>query len=380
MENSIAVIMDCCDGSDEWDSGIECPNICEALGSEARSEAQHRRAINEAGWQKRGELALEGKKIMEEKARELEKLREELSSLLQRKTEAEEAKNIAENLENEAKREVDEKWEEEKKRQLTEKAQNLLNQMDNDEDGRRDAEPDEIKSAYRRLAKQLHPDRNQDDPQAQEKFQDLGEAYEVLSDQNKREIYDKHGEEGVKKMGDGGGFGGHDPFSSFFGDFFGHGSNEHDEETPRGADVTFDLYVTLEEVEVEVGADNGQEVRFIGEGEPHIEGDPGDLVVKIRVQPHSRFERKGMDLYTNVTVSLQQALSGFEITWPGARIRKKDEGMPSMTNNNQKGILYVTFDVEFPRGEFTAEQKKQLAELLAQNGFEPKVYNGLQGF
>lgn len=54
--------------------------------------------------------------------------------------------------------------------------------------------------------------------------------------------------------------------------------------------------------------------------------------------------------------------------------------MPSMTNNNQKGILYVTFDVEFPRGEFTAEQKKQLAELLAQNGFEPKVYNGLQGF
>jgi len=66
-------------------------------------------------------------------------------------------------------------------------------------------------------------------------------------------------------------------------------------------------------VEIEVGVDNGQEVRFIGEGEPHIEGDPGDLVVKLRVQPHDRFERKGMDLYTNVTVSLQQALSGFEV-------------------------------------------------------------------
>ncbi|CAK5081823.1 unnamed protein product [Meloidogyne enterolobii] len=328
---------------------------------------------------------------------------------------------------------------------------------------KRDAEPDEIKSSFKKLALKLHPDKNQDDPAAQEKFQDLREAYEVLGDQKKRDIYDKHGEEGVKKMDDGsGGFGGHDPFSSFFGDFFGHGSHEHDEETPRGADVIFDLYVTLEEVykgkfvevkrkksvykqtsgtrecncrhemrtqqlgagrfqmfqvrvcdqcpnvklerqnkilevEVEVGVDNGQEVRFIGEGEPHIEGDPGDLVVKLRVQPHARFERKGMDLYTNVTVSLQQALSGFEldivhldghkvhitrdkITWPGARIRKKDEGMPSLTNNKQRGILYVTFDVEFPRGEFSAEQKKQLAELLAQDKFEPKVYNGLQGY
>ena len=54
--------------------------------------------------------------------------------------------------------------------------------------------------------------------------------------------------------------------------------------------------------------------------------------------------------------------------------------MPSLTNNNQRGILYVTFDVEFPRGEFNAEQRKQLAELLTQDGFKPKVYNGLQGF
>lgn len=62
-----------------------------------------------------------------------------------------------------------------------------------------------------------------------------------------------------------------------------------------------------------MGADNGQEVRFIGEGEPHIEGDPGDLIFKIRVEPHRQFERRGMDLYTNVTISLQQALSGFEV-------------------------------------------------------------------
>jgi DnaJ family protein B protein 11 len=59
--------------------------------------------------------------------------------------------------------------------------------------------------------------------------------------------------------------------------------------------------------------DNGQEIRFAGEGEPHIEGEPGDLIFKVRVQPHNIFERRGLDLYTNVTISLVQALSGFEM-------------------------------------------------------------------
>lgn len=104
-----------------------------------------------------------------------------------------------------------------------------------------------------------------------------------------------------------------------------------------------------------------------------------------------------MDLYTNVTISLQQALNGFKmeithldghkveiirekITWPGARIRKKDEGMPSISDNNSKGILYVTFDVEFPRGELTEEEKEAVTTLLKQNDFETKIYNGLQGY
>ena len=97
------------------------------------------------------------------------------------------------------------------------------------------------------------------------------------------------------------------------------------------------------EVEIEVGSDEGHEQRFVGDGEPHIEGDPGDLIFKLRIHKHKVFERRGLDLYTNVTISLQQALTGFEmdiehldghkvhitrdkVTWPGARIRKRDEG------------------------------------------------------
>ncbi|KAI1719951.1 dnaJ domain-containing protein [Ditylenchus destructor] len=318
----------------------------------------------------------------------------------------------------------------------------------------------QIKSAYREKAKVLHPDVNKSED-AEEQFQDLTSAYEVLSDEEKRNVYDRSGEEGVQKMGEGFGSADHSPFSSFFGDFFG-GSQERDEETPRGADVVVDLYVTLEElyqgnfveirrkksvykqtsgtrecncrhemrtqqlgagrfqmfqvrvcdqcpnvmlvaqtktleVEIEVGADDGHEQKFVGEGEPHIEGEPGDLIFKLRVQKHKIFERRGLDLYTNVTISLQQALSGFEmdithldghkvhisrdkVTWPAARIRKKDEGMPSLTDNNVRGLLYVTFDVEFPRGEFTSEQKQQIAELLKQDDFQLKTYNGLQGY
>lgn len=72
-------------------------------------------------------------------------------------------------------------------------------------------------------------------------------------------------------------------------------------------------FVISFQVEVEVGAEEGQEQVFVGEGEPHIEGDPGDLKFVTRIKKHPRFERRGMDLFTNVTISLQQALSGFEI-------------------------------------------------------------------
>ena len=331
----------------------------------------------------------------------------------------------------------------------------------------RNANLNQIKKAYRKLAKEFHPDKNKDDPKAAEKFQDLGAAYEVLSDEDKRKTYDRGGEEALKREG---GFGGgSDPFSSFFGDFgFGFGFDDGrqsrgERETPKGNDVVMDLWVSLEElysgnfvelvrskgvykpgkgtrkcncrqemvtrqlgpgrfqmlqqtvcdecpnvklvqeervleVEIEQGMRDGQEQKFVAEGEPHIDGEPGDLRVRIKSKAHKVFERRGDDLYTNVTIPLIDALSGFEmslkhldghevlvkrdkITWPGARMRKPGEGMPNYENNNLRGMLFITFDIDFPKGELSQEQKDQLKVIFSESSSnERKAYNGLRGY
>jgi len=332
---------------------------------------------------------------------------------------------------------------------------------------RRNADTNTIKKAYRKLAKEMHPDKNPDDPEANEKFQDLGVAYETLKDPDTRKIYDRGGEEALQKNERGGGGG--DPFSSFFGgggspfdDFFGFGGQQGGErEVQRGANIVIPLWVTLEElyvgnfvemthnkpvmkpakgtrkcncrqemvtrslgpgrfqmtqqqvcddcpnvkfvseehhleVEVEPGMMDGMEHKFHAEGEPHMDGEPGDLLLQIRTYPHSHFERRGDDLYTNVTLSLVDALSGFEmdiehldghlvhvsrekITWPGARIRKKGEGMPNYENNNLFGTMYITFDVAFPKGEISESDKQAISKMLNQDPISA-VYNGLGGF
>lgn len=318
----------------------------------------------------------------------------------------------------------------------------------------------EIKKKYRALARTLHPDKHKDDPLASQKFSSINDAYSVLSNEEKREQYDRCGEECLKKDDI---MGGTDPFASFFGDFgfsFGGGGHEH-RDTPKGATIVMDLFVTLEElyngnfveitrnkpvmkaakgtrkcncrqemstrqlgpgrfqmvqqtvcdecpnvrlvneertleVEIEPGMVDSQETRFVAEGEPHVDGDPGDLVLRIKTMPHDVFERRGDDLYTNVTLSLQDALVGFsmeidhldgrkvlitrdKITWPGARIRKKGEGMPNYENNNLHGTLYITFDVEFPKNDLTEQDKEAIKSILKQESVN-KVYNGLRGF
>lgn len=154
----------------------------------------------------------------------------------------------------------------------------------------------------------------------------------------------------------------------------------------------------LLEFEVEQGMRDGQEERFVAEGEPHADGEPGDLKIRIKTAPHSVFERRGDDLYTNMTISLLDALVGFQcqlshldghkvlikrdkITWPGARMRKPGEGMPNYENNNLKGTLLITFDVDFPKGELSEQQREMIKNVLAESGGkDPKPYNGLRGY
>lgn len=152
----------------------------------------------------------------------------------------------------------------------------------------------------------------------------------------------------------------------------------------------------LLEVEIEPGMKDGQEQIIRGEGEPHIDGDPGDLRIRVKTKPHAIFERRGDDLYTNVTVSLTDALIGFEmtiphldghkvqikrdkITWPGARMRKPNEGMPNYDNNSQRGTLYITYDVDFPKGELSEEEKQEIKAILKEAS-KTKAYNGLRGY
>ena len=131
-------------------------------------------------------------------------------------------------------------------------------------------------------------------------------------------------------------------------------------------------------------------------GEPHIDGEPGDFKFRVVELKHAVFERRGHDLYTNITIPLQDALTGFDIsinhldghpvrvqrdrvTWPGARIKKAKEGMPLYDDNNSKGDLYITFDVEFPKGEMKPENKEAVKNILQQTSAHT-VYNGLQGY
>ncbi|GMI76029.1 hypothetical protein like AT3G62600 [Hibiscus trionum] len=307
------------------------------------------------------------------------------------------------------------------------------------------ASDEQIKRAYRKLALKYHPDKNPGNEEANKRFADISNAYEVLSDSEKRGIYDRYGEDGLKQHAASGGGGGmgvnmHDIFSSFFG-----GSTmEEEEKIVKGDDVIVELEATLEDlymggtlkvwreknilkpapgkrrcncrnevhhrqigpgmfqqmteqvceqcqnvkyeregynltVDIEKGMQDGQEVVFYEDGEPIIDGEPGDLKFLIRTAPHDRFKREGNDLHTTATITLVQALVGFEktikhlddhsvdigykgITKPKEVRKFKGEGMP-LHSSKKKGILYVTYDVLFPTS-LTEDQKSKIKELL----------------
>jgi len=290
----------------------------------------------------------------------------------------------------------------------------------------RNASEKEIKKAYRKLAQKYHPDKNPGDKRAEEQFKRVNEAYEVLSDPEKRRKYDQLGAEWRRWQQAGRGpegfdwsrwqaqpggvhvefrnvedlFGGRSPFSDFFEQIFGGIGGvgaEQFTEVPFGQqDIEHQVEISLEEafqgtkrllhvdghrleVKIPPGVKTGSRVRVAGQGGGLRGGVRGDLYLRIKVRPHSRFKRKGDDLHCTVTTDLYTAILGGEVTVPGLSgplqltippetqpgrvFRLRGQGMPKLKNPGQRGNLYVKLQVRLP--EKLTEKEKSLFRELA---------------
>ncbi len=230
----------------------------------------------------------------------------------------------------------------------------------------RTATPEEIKKAYRKLALQFHPDKNPGDKKSEEKFKEISEAYDTLSDEKKREMYDQFGHAGAQAgfggaggpFGGGGfggfrgGFGGDEPgnqdqFQDVFGDVFseifgGRGGAGRQRRSQKGADLRYTLSLTFEEaalgceklihfvrqragreetaklsVTVPAGVKENQKLKLANEGDTSAPNGPaGDLYVIINVQEHPLFRRDDNDVVMDLPISYVHALLGTQVEIP----------------------------------------------------------------
>ncbi|CAN8252532.1 unnamed protein product [Cochlearia groenlandica] len=330
------------------------------------------------------------------------------------------------------------------------------------------ASSNDLKKAYKKSAMKIHPDKGGDP----EKFKELGQAYEVLSDPEKREIYDQYGEDALKE-GMGGGGGGQDPFD-IFSSFFGGGGSGRGRRQRRGEDVVHPLKVCLEdvylgiskklslprnalcskckglgsksgasmkcggcqgsgmkvsirqvghgmiqqmqhachdcsgtgetisdrdrcpqckgekvvsekkvlEVAVEKGMQHNQKITFNGQADEAPDTVTGDIVFVVQQKEHPKFKRKGNDLFVEHTLSLTEALCGFqfvlthldkrqllvksnpgEVVNPDSYKSISEEGMPIYQRPFMKGNMYIHFTVEFPES-LSLDQIKAIETVL----------------
>lgn len=282
----------------------------------------------------------------------------------------------------------------------------------------RNAGEDDIRKAYRKLAMQYHPDRNPNDKQAEERFKEINEAYQVLSDPQKRAHYDQLGSDysnwqrrgapgdfnwdqysggfpgGVRvEYGDLDDlFGGAGGFSDFFRTIFGReaqgatGTRTRARQQPQGYQQ--ELEITLDEaykgttrlletdgkrkqVRIPAGVRTGSKVRVPGVGPNGL-----DLYLIVDVKDDPRFERRGNDLHTTATVDVFIALLGGEAdvetlggkvklnipagTQPEQVFRLAGRGMPSVKNADEKGDLYVRLKVQVPK--YLSPKQRELLE------------------
>jgi molecular chaperone DnaJ len=263
----------------------------------------------------------------------------------------------------------------------------------------RGASADEIKRAFRSLARELHPDVSEA-PDAEQRFREIVEAYEVLSNSERRELYDRFGHAGLRSGGNGaepetpvhacpacGGSGRLRQVSrSVFGEFVRTGTCptcsgsgklvEHPCGDCHGAGRVIEER-TLE-VEIPAGIHDGQRIRLSGEGHAGtLGGRAGDVYVEVRVRPDERFVREGNDVYTTVDLTVTQAALGATVsvptlegdleltfepgTQPGEIRVLRGRGLPVLQGFG-RGSQRVLVNVVVPR-HLTDEQRRLLEEF-----------------
>ncbi len=272
----------------------------------------------------------------------------------------------------------------------------------------RSATEKDIKSAYRKLAKELHPDKNKDNPKASERFSDVTRAYDLLSDKDKRAQFDRGEIDGDGNPaspfggggfggGGGGGFGGGNPFggggaaegidlSDLFDGLFGGGRGPSPggfgggrRAAPKGNNVSYRLKVSLTDaatrapqritlsdgktidLKLPAGVEEGTQMRLAGKGEAGPGGN-GDAIVSITIEPHVFFRRDGDNLRVDLPITLDEAVNGAKVKVPtaegavmltvapgsssGKTLRLKEKGFSR--KDGSRGDQLITLEIDLP--------------------------------
>ena len=268
-----------------------------------------------------------------------------------------------------------------------------------------DASISEIKKAYKKLARENHPDLNPGDLEAEKRFKEVSEAHSVLGDERKKQEYDQ-----IRSMG-ASGFGGFtsqgftvDDFGDIFenlGDIFGFGGRRKGQtyqtninisftEAASGIEVVLPLENESIKVKVPAGVDNGSVIRLRGRGGPGAAGAPdGDLLVQVSVEPHKFFKRSNMDLVLEVPLLFTEAALGASIRIPtltksvtlkipsgtpsGKTFKIRGEGVAPQ--GRRSGDLYVKVFI-IPPTNLSRSAKKHLEKFRDQfeSGDSPRKY------
>ncbi len=271
------------------------------------------------------------------------------------------------------------------------------------------ATPEEIKKAYRVLAKKYHPDKNKNDKKAEEQFKLVNEANEVLGDPEKRKKYDELGENWQQNQQaynqqqspnqqyyEGFGSGDQGDFFDFFERFFSEQRGNSRQQPRKGGDYETEMEISLQEaysgtsriiqleneklrVTTKPGAYTDQQLRIKNKGAKGSSGaNPGDLFVRIKIKEDPKLRRKGNDLYQTVTLNLYDAILGNELiietlsgklkiqipagTQNGKTIRLKGKGMPVYEKPTFFGDLYILIQIVIPE-KLTDKQIALFKEL-----------------